>query len=99
MFLLCMQILITPTYKLPSNKYSALKLTNRRLAIGIVYAMPPKPRKELDSKRLQNSLRANVLPLVSLCKHLKSFTLNHSTLVKNATFLLCYARLKVTTEQ
>ena len=27
--------------------------------------MPPRPRKELDSKRIQNSLRANILPLVS----------------------------------
>ncbi|CAB4008241.1 Hypothetical predicted protein [Paramuricea clavata] len=26
--------------------------------------MPPKPRKELDSKRLQNSLRANILSLI-----------------------------------
>ena len=28
--------------------------------------MPPKPRKQLDSKRIQNSLRANILNLVSV---------------------------------
>ena len=33
---------------------------------------PPKPRKELDSKRLQSSLRANILTTVSILLSINS---------------------------
>ena len=34
--------------------------------------MPPRPRKKLDSKRIEDSLRANILPLVSLLSKINS---------------------------
>lgn len=70
-------ILCTQDHCFKANKtLFASKLLARKLFVSTVFtqsyktnytgeAMPPKPRKPLDSTRLQNSLRANILNLVS----------------------------------